>query len=174
MRISNFIGQVKTKELARPSRFEVSFSAPAGLSEIYDNDVPTLRFDCESAQLPSRAIMTTDQKIYGYVEKFPYETSYSDAEFAFRIGDDMRVKKLFDAWLELVSPKSTYNLKYKSEYSREITVTQFSLTGEKTYQVKLLKAYPIAVSQLELDWSADGYHKLLVVFNYAEWKSIEV
>ena len=35
----------------------------------------------------------------------------------------------------------------------------------------MVDAYPIAVNQLDLDWSNDGYHKLTVVFAYTYWKN---
>jgi hypothetical protein len=42
---------------------------------------------------------------------------------------------------------------------------------EESYAVKLINAYPISVNQLDLDWSADGHHKLTVLFAYDYWQS---
>lgn len=159
------------KELSRPSKFEVEFSSPPGLPESYRGTIADLKYKCENAQLPSRAIMTTEQRIYGFTEKFPDGTSYEDISLTFVVSDDMSEKKLFDDWLKLVHPTDTYNVRFKSDYQTIINITQFNLAGKKTYGVQLRKAYPIAVNQLELDWSAEGYHKLLVVFAYSEWST---
>jgi len=179
LRINDFFQKINRTELARPARFQVTFSRPNGLTEEYSNYIPELSFRCDAAQLPSRAVMTTDQKIYGYVEKFPYLTAYEDAQFTFLVGDDMKEKKLFDSWLRLVQPIDSYNLQYKSNYSTDVKVTQYSLGQDpnspkkpkETYKVTLEKAYPIAVNQLDLDWGADGYHKLIVIFAYSSWKA---
>lgn len=166
------IEQLRTKfaktELSRPSRFQVEFAPPRGLTT-YRNAIGDLSFKCEAAQLPSRTVMTTDQRIYGFVEKFPDGTSYEDISFTFIVSDNMSEKKLFDNWLSLVQPTDTYNLKFKADYQTDISVVQYDQAGKETYRVKLEKAYPIAINQLELDWGADGYHKLLVVFAYSRW-----
>jgi hypothetical protein len=35
----------------------------------------------------------------------------------------------------------------------------------------LYDAYPVAVNPLSLDWSLDGYHKLVVTFAYTYWQN---
>jgi len=34
----------------------------------------------------------------------------------------------------------------------------------------LADAYPIAVNGMDLNWSADGYHKVTVTFAYTSWR----
>lgn len=183
-------------EIARPSRFDVFFNIPKPLN---NNQLSTafnfgdisvtasgvtgrstgsgglssmdLALRCESAQLPSRTLMTTEQKIYGITEKYPYENSYNDAEFVFLVSGDMREKKFFDSWINLVSPKLSYNMNYKSDYATSVIVRQYDLQNRLQYEVELRKAFPITVNQLDLDWSSDGYHKLTVVFAFSDWIS---
>lgn len=169
--VRDFYNKLIKTDLSRPSRFQVNFNKPNGLPAEYANHIPSLSFKCESAQLPSRAIMTTEQKIYGYSEKFPYLTAYEDAQFTLLVGDNMREKKLFDSWLQLVQPTNSYNLNYKSSYTTTVEIIQYNLRGDERYKVKLEKAYPIAVNQMDLDWSADGYHRLLVIFAYSTWST---
>jgi len=162
-------------ELARPSRFTVEFNIPPILEKSSDKknllSPSQLLLRCESAQLPSRTLMTTEQKIYGITEKYPYENSYNDAEFVFLVSGDMREKKFFDSWINAVSPKLSYNMNYKSNYATSVIVRQYDLQNNITYEVELRKAFPITVNQLDLDWSSDGYHKLAVVFAYSDWIS---
>jgi hypothetical protein len=35
----------------------------------------------------------------------------------------------------------------------------------------MLDTFPIAVNQLDLDWSSDGHHKLTVTFAYTSWRN---
>jgi hypothetical protein len=113
--------------------------------------------------------MTTEQKIYGITEKYPYQNAYNDAEFTFYVSDNMKEKVVFDRWLSLVSPKDTYNMNYKTDYETEIAVHQYALDGSISYTAYLRRAFPIAVNQLDLDWSSDSIHKLNVVFAYSDW-----
>ena len=167
--ITNFISSFQN-DLARPNRFDVNIPIPLTLIQ-YRNISQRLTFRCENANLPGRTISTTDQKIYNIVEKFPNQTSYQDMDMTFIVGGDMAEKQFFDAWLELINPTTNFNFKYKGDYSTSITVNQYDINNNLPYTIELVDAYPIAVNQLDLDWSNDGYHKLTVVFAYTYWKN---
>jgi hypothetical protein len=167
--ISKFVSRIQGKELARQARFDVSFKTPRIMGAPFRTYKDELTFRCDTAQLPSRVIMTTDQKIYGYVEKFPYGTSFDDASFIFIVSDDMQEKKLFDQWLKYVNPTNTYNVNFKEDYETDIQITQYSLTGKETYRTTLRKAYPIAMGDLDLTWASEGYHTLQVSFSFSTW-----
>jgi hypothetical protein len=167
--IADFKASFRT-DLARPSRFDVNIPIPIGLLP-YREIGRTLRMRCENAELPGRSISTTSMKIYGVEEKFPYQTTYNDTSLTFIVGDDMAEKKFFDAWLNWINPTINYNLKYKADYAVPLTVNQYDVKNELSYSVTMLDAFPIAVNQLDLDWSSDGHHKLTVTFAYTSWRN---
>ena len=158
-----------SKELARPSKFDVNIPIPLGLVP-YLGTSRMLTMRCENAELPGRTIATTSMKIYGVEEKFPYMSSYSDMSLTFIVSDDMKEKKFFDAWLNWINPNSSFNLKYKKDYSVGLRINQYDVRNEVSYSADLVDAYPIAVNGMDLNWSADGYHKLTVTFAYTSWR----
>ena len=158
-----------SKELARPSKFDVSIPVPLGLVP-YRGTSRMLTMRCENAELPGRTIATTSMKIYGVEEKFPYMSSYSDLSLTFIVSDDMAEKTFFDAWLNWINPNTNYNLKYKQDYSVALRINQYDVQNKVSYSVDLIDAYPIAVNSMDLNWSSDGYHKLTVTFAYTSWR----
>ena len=50
-----------------------------------------------------------------------------------------------------------------------MTINQYNVANELSYAVVLREAFPIAINQMDLEWSSDGYHKLVVVMTYTEW-----
>lgn len=166
--INEFKSSFKT-DLARPSKFEVSFPIPLTLI-MFRNVAQKLSLRCENAELPGRSLATAEQKIYNISEKFPYQTTYNESSFTFIVGDDMQEKEFFDSWMEFINPSTNYNFKYKSDYSTTISVNQYNVKNEKSYSVDLIEAFPVSVNQMDLDWSSDGYHKLNVSFAYTNWK----
>lgn len=164
-----------TEGLAKPSRFEAFFtprSETLQLASIIDAE--TLAFRCESAILPGRTIATGDLRIYGPTEKFPYQTSYEDITLTFICTDSMNEKKFFDTWLNIINPKQTWNFKYKSDYTMDLTVIQYTNDDKEAMRIKMIDAFPLSVNQLDLDWAnADAYHKLSVTFAYTYWESAE-
>jgi len=159
-----------TKDLARTNRFDVNIPIPLTLIP-YISSAKSLTYRCENAQLPGRTFATTEQKTYGPVEKFPYQTTFNDIDLTFIIEDDMNQKVFFDAWLNYINPQYNNNFRYKSDFSTIITVNQYDVTGQLSYSVDLVDAYPISMNQLDLSWGDDGYHKLSVSFAYTYWKN---
>ena len=156
-------------ELARPNKFDVNIPVPLGLIP-YRGTSRMLTMRCENAELPGRTIATTTAKIYGVEEKFPYMTSFNDMSLTFIVSDNMKEKKFFDAWLDWINPNTSYNIKYKQDYSVALRINQYNVKNQVSYSVDLIDAFPIAVNQMDLNWSSDGYHKLTVTFAYTSWR----
>jgi hypothetical protein len=98
-------------------------------------------------------------------------TNYQDIDLTFIIDDDMQQKLLFDGWMNYISPVYNFNFRYKSDYTTAITINQYDVRNELTYSVNLYDAYPIAMSQMDLNWSNDGIHKLVITFAYTNWQN---
>jgi hypothetical protein len=163
--IVDFLHNFKS-DLAKPNRFEVSITTPSGLTSTPTN----LMYRCEAAELPSKTYATVEQKFGSNpVEKYPYQVQFNDLTLTFMVSSDMSEKKFFDDWMNAIIPPDSYNAMFKGDYATDITITQFNSFDVPTYAVHLIDAYPITVNQLDLDWSADGYHKLTVVFAYTYW-----
>lgn len=162
--LDDFINSFKRTELARPNRFEV---------EIFKGDRSrNLKFRCESAELPGKTFMTHDQKIYGPTQKFPYQHQYNDINLTFILSDNMSEKRFFDDWMNEVGQLHTFDFNYKKTYAAPVSIRQFSLDDNilPRYTASLIDAYPVAVNQLDLDWSSDGHHKLVVTLAYNYWE----
>jgi hypothetical protein len=78
-------------------------------------------------------------------------------------------KYFFDSWIDYINPTNDFNIAYKGDYITDILISQYDITNQLSYQVKLVDAYPIGINQMDLDWSNDGYHKLSVTFAYTYW-----
>ena len=170
--ISKFISIFSEQDLARPNRFTAQIFYPQKLAI-----KGSTTLSCESTELPSITYATTEQKFGSNpIEKYPYQVQFNDINLTFIVEENMKIKKVMDDWMDLISPSTGYNFNYKTGpdgdgYAGEIIVTQYSLTDKPIYQVVLREAYPISVNQLDLDWSSDGYHKLTVVFAYTYWEA---
>jgi hypothetical protein len=168
--ITEFLASFSTVDVAKPSYFDVTINVPPAINT--PGSAQQLNMRCESAELPSRTLLTYDFKTFGPSEKYPYQNSYNDMIMTFIVQDDMYEKQFFDNWMNFISSTNDYMFKYKNDYCTDIQIIQYDQTGVETYGVNLIDAYPIAVNQLDLSWNADGYHKLTVVFAYTYWQNI--
>jgi hypothetical protein len=172
MAIQEFITSFTNVDIARPSKFLVNILPNTGDLLTYTNQLPgNFIFRCENAELPGRTFGTVDQKFGSNpTQKYPIHTSYNDISLSFLVSDDMSEKTFFDIWMEYINPSQSFDFNYKDNYSATVTVYQFDVADKLSYAVNLLNAYPIVVNQLDLDWSSDGAHKLVVVFAYDYWQ----
>jgi hypothetical protein len=166
--ISNFISTFGS-DVARKFMFDVTIPVPLALAS-YASTGRQLTFRCDSAMLPGRNIAMMDKKIGSApVEKFPYHTSYNDVVLDFIVNGNMGEKVFFDAWMDLVNPSTDFNFNYKSSYVVDILITQYDMAGNKTYQVKLIDAFPTTVNQMDLAWNSEDFHRVSVDFAYTYW-----
>jgi hypothetical protein len=158
-----------TDDLAKPSRFEVKINPPSVLRSAISSS--TLAFRCENASLPGRTLSTSDLRIYGPTEKYPYQSAYDDITLTFIVTSSMIEKTLFNTWMDYINNPETWNFEYKSNYVTDILISQFDTSNRETHEVKLVDAFPISINELDLDWGNDAaYHKLSVVFAYTYWE----
>lgn len=158
-------------DLSRASRFDVLIPIPTVLAPFYSGMGNQLTLRCESTEMPGRAFATTERKIGSApVQKFPYQTTYNDWTATFIVSEDMSEKLFFDQWMDLINPVMNYNFRYKVNYASEIAINQYDQQRNLTYRSVLIDAFPLAVNQLDLDWSSEGYHRLSVVFAYTSWQ----
>lgn len=171
--INDFLGSFHT-DIARSSRFDVQVNVPIVLLPFVKTS-RQLTFRCQNADIPGRTLATTERKMGSAPSrKMPYQTTYNESNMTFLVSDDMSEKVLFEAWIEAINPSTTYNFNYPVNYVADIIITQYDVQNKPSYQVVLQDAYPIAVNQLDLDWSSENPHKLSVVFAYTKWQSTSV
>ena len=154
--------------LASPANFRVLMSGA-----ILDSDGSRLlSLLCNQAQLPGRSFATNEITTHGPIRKQPYQSIYDDIVFSLYCQEDMGIKELFQEWQSYIQDNSSTNeFSYFDDYVTDVIVEQYTPTGEITYSVKLIDAYPVMVAPLQLDWATkDSFHQLSVTMAYRYWR----
>jgi len=135
-----------------------------------------LSLQCENTELPGKTLQTADAKIYGPTFKVPYQTSFSETSFTFLCTNDFYERKLFEKWMECIMPSDTNNLRFpkgnNSRYLTNVKIVQYDDFIKRIFAVELIDAYPIGISNQQLAWSEDGFHRLTVQFTYQKYRVI--
>jgi len=167
------------KEFSRSCNFEVIINRiPLGTRF----DTETLKLRCDNAEIPSRTFALAQQKIYGPVFYHPVQSAYDKITLTFLCSDDMREKRMFDTWLNYISPSGDtvvaglgdiftpgvlFDFEYYDNYVTTIDIKQKDLTNNDAYTARLYEAYPIAINPMPLSWdSVNVVNKLSVSFAY--------
>ena len=189
--LARFITAVKTKNLARPNRFEVIFTSPESTRRVGNftesrNDFKSaelVSLFCEISNLPGITITTKGQRIYGPAYQRPISLEYGGEAIAmtFYVDRSFEVKQFFDKWIFSIVNPTNYNVSYdesdlqngSTKYTTDITINQLDETDAVTYSIKLIDAFPKAMNMMDLNMGATNQvHKLNVTFGYRKWTTI--
>lgn len=174
--LEEFVAKARTTGFARQNKFEVFFTAPAGLPITPMNrEGPQLSIlNCELASFPAMNIITRQLRAQGPAYQRPVGIDFSGEgiPLTFVVDQSMGLKAFFDAWLfKIVNPFSA-EVSYREQYTTEVKITQFNELEESVYTITLYDAFPRSVNLLDLSSSAqNSFHKLTVNFAFRKWIS---
>lgn len=161
--IYDFIQHVKSHGIQRANRFEVQISLP---SELSNSDIEeTLSLMATNVDLPGLNVSAVDMHV-GTTRSIPYDKSTGDLNISFLCSGEMREKVLFDKWIKLIF-KSDHSVGYYDDYTTDINVTTLDLQDNEVYKVTFNEAYPLVITDLNLDRKAnDSTMEFQVTFKY--------
>ena len=160
--IAQFVALIKQKGgVAKKNRFRIEIAETA-----FPDNGRALSLLCESASFPSKTIQSFEFSSYRNPIKIPTGFANEDVSVVFHLTNDYYVKKIFDQWLNrIVDPD--YFISYDSTFKTTIEIFQLDEKDQDVYGVKLIDAYPVSVSAVELDNSqTNATQKLTVDFTY--------
>ena len=166
--LKRFLSTMNQQPPARTSNFDVQIFSPLG-------SVNDLTFRAESVALPGRTIATSDYMDVGPVTKVGYSAIYLETSINFILSERYNEKEYFDQWIDtIVGPHrvqknaggNKFNAGYYDSYAGSIVIQNYGVTGQPTYKTKLIEAFPLTISPIQLDWGSDDMSKLNVTFTY--------
>jgi len=189
--------QLLKYDVGRSAYFDVSIPSPTSISasdcgSMFNVPTQALTYLCHAAELPGESLATVSQKIYGVVEKFPIMATYNDITLSFYtygIGTE-QIRNTFMTWIATITGRgeviglgglqstttptlipTTYNVAYKDSFMCNPIITQYSSDGNPLLECELINAFPIAISQIPLSWSAQNEAiSFNVTFAYTEYQ----
>ena len=134
----------------------------------------TLRFRCESAELPGRSHTTSDQRLYGPVRKIPYNSGFIDTTLTFMCSNNfIQEKRYFDQWQDIIQDPENFDIAYYDDLVGNVKVEVLDELNKTMYAVDLQEAFPQNVSAISVGWGTNtDYMKFSVTFSYRKWKRV--
>ena len=165
--------------LAKSCRFAVRI-LPTGVNnplKQYYEMFKDMIYLCEVAEFPGRGFQNVDLRYYGPSFKMPFQTSYEDINLTFLCRSKSPERKLFDDWMDLINPVTTFDFNYRDDYACQIDIFQYSEFDKKSgygstdveYMFSLQDAWPVLVSPQQVTWADDQFLRLGVTFTYTKW-----
>ena len=171
-------------------RYHVSFKAPDGVineanaylaTENTEKITSRLSWLCDTINIPSRSLTTTEFRTYGLPVKRPYGSVYTESQMEFLCTRNMGEKKFFDAWLNYIFNNRTYDMAYYDNYWTDIDIYHFDRSvsdandlDKSTYHIKLEEAYPTLVGEVSMNHTATEILKIPITFTYKKYVHADI
>ena len=163
--ITNFIGQIKSKRLARTNRYRVRIPFPT----TDGRGVQLAELFCEAVTLPGVTIATTAERFYGEKREMPYERMFDPVTMNFYVDTEMTVKRSFDSWLNYIINPSSRAVQYYNSYTRNIQIYVDTVDEKTPYMLTLYEAYPKSIGTIQMGYESREIMKLSVTLEYRYW-----
>ena len=171
-------------------RYHVTFTAPTGVaaeaaSYLSDENVSSvtsrLSWLCDTINIPSRSLTTTEFRTYGLPVKRPYGSVYTESQMEFLCTRNMGEKKFFDAWLNYIFNNNSYDIAYYDNYRTNIDIYHFDRSvsdandlSKSTYHITLEEAYPTLVGEVSMNHTATEILKIPITFTYKKYVHADI
>ena len=171
-------------------RYHVAFNVPAGVqteaTAIMQHEgtmsvTNRLSWLCDTINIPSRSLTTTEFRTYGLPVKRPYGSVYTESQMEFLCTRNMGEKKFFDAWLNYIFNNNSYDIAYYDNYRTDIDIYHFDRTAtdandldKSTYHIKLEEAYPTLVGEVSMNHTATEILKIPITFTYKKYVHADI
>ena len=157
--------------LSRRWKFSVSITPPAVFT------VPTGKIDflAISVSMPEKALVTTEQRIYGINKFVPYESTYGTVLLTMMNPQDWSTRKFWDEWLDHIQNPSSKNMRYYKSMIGQIEISHYDETttemnpSNARYTVVLNEAWPERISPYALGWEAAELGNFEISIRYKTW-----
>lgn len=179
--LSNINGQ---NGLLTPAHFMVTVTTSSVMNE--GHALRIIPFFCDTAQIPGVSYQSQEILRYGYgvPEKRPTLAVFSEWTASFYCDVNGDIRKFFEEWMGVISNLNisqkgrttnglnVYDFQYPNKYQTIIEIAQFDSSGEIVNIYKLINAYPVMISEQQMDWSqGDAILKNNITFAYEYWTS---
>ena len=154
--------------LARGNLFNVDIPIIPGVSA-GGLDAQSLNIMCKNITLPGRQLLTKDKVINGFPEKVAYAMGYEDVTVTFAERNDYLIRRYFTNWHNYIFNQSNGTVKYKNEYTCDISIRPVDRFDVTAYGVKLFKAFPTQLTNIDYNNEADNFVEVSVTFTYQRW-----
>lgn len=146
---------------------EIYLNIATGVDVTYPQSLNVL---CKNVNMPGRQLLTIDRTIGVVNQKVVYGFSNEEVNMTFLGLNDYIVRKYFEDWQLYAMNQENHDVRYKTQYAKNVVIQQLDMKHRVTYSVTLEKAFPTQL--LNVDFSNDNGQPvdINVSLSYTRWR----
>ena len=172
--LDRFITNITGKGLSKLNQFSVMMKLPKALSDLSNKDAEHLSpqsiaefiLQCDTVNIPGLSFISNDVSVYGEARQMPTQRLFSEASLTFYVDLDLKVKRFFDSWMNVIINPITRTSNYYQNYITEIDIYVHDKNFNIRYLITLHECYPKAIQDIGLDYSNNQPMKIGIGMQY--------
>ena len=175
--VSAGIGQIfeaiNRSSVAFSNRYEVLFGVPQIFNTGNYDQLRNMTVRCDSVTVPGRSFSTVPYRFYGPARNMPYEAIYAgEMTLSVLLSADMRERKFFEDWFNLVCRRDDYKFQYYNDYVCDMRIDIMTRSDKPTHRFIVEEVYPKSIGDLQLSYDKDNdFLRQEVVLNFRKYSS---
>lgn len=182
--LTEFLTNVKRKNLARSNHFRIEIDIPTGLLTKFQeanfkatlpDTINSVSLFCYFAQFPSTNIQVNSIFTYGTPFWQPSLKIMDRLYIGVYLDQKFMIKRFFDAWVDLVFDPVTSHLNFREDYATTIKLYQLDSQMEPVYGVQFNDVFPTYVEPISVHYSdRNKVSTLTTQFTFKDWTKLDV
>ena len=155
---------------ARPSLFDVSINAPAGVSPIGN---PKFRFMAKATSIPESIMGMIEVPYFGRKIKVAGVRTYTDWQVTIINDEDFSVRRTLEAWHAAIN-SSEGNIRSVDNYRSTALINQYGKDGAIIRSYTMENCWPLQLSPIDLAWdNGDAIEEFAVTWAFDFWNVVD-
>tara|TARA_R100001594_G_scaffold105972_1_gene140456 strand:+ start:43 stop:717 length:675 start_codon:yes stop_codon:yes gene_type:complete len=167
---------------ALTSHFQCWFSPPGAVRALLGGEWQDDRLwslSCAESALPGTSLATTEliNDYTGVTERHAYRRQYdTTSSFTFYVDHNYKIINFFEKWIGyIVNDQNSsdinysYRVNFPKSYQTSIYIKKFEKDYNRVLEYKFLKAYPISINTMPVNYDASQLLKCTVNFNFSRY-----
>lgn len=166
--INDIVSQVTRHQFARAYNYEVRI---LGKTDKVGDAPREVMFNCNSVLIPGINVNFSEHKRYnfGITSKYPMSKSFEMITMNFYETEHEMEREYFVNWVNSIYNKTTEKVSFYDSIVKDITIIQYDRTKTKTYECKLIEAFPSNIASMERSYSiTDTISSFSVQFQFKD------
>lgn len=171
MDVSAFRSQLAPVSLTLANRFRVTINASGGGFQWNTDFLRSLTFLAADAVMAGRTMEVETYRYWGPYFDAPVQTNSNDFQVSFYTKDNMNELKFFHRWMDYIHGDGSWDMRWMNQYTTSIIIEKLSAVEgkEPTMTMTYLKAYPVAIQDVNLAWADEELLRTQVTFTYVDY-----
>ena len=132
-----------------------------------------LNLVCTSVKMPGIDVVTIDRQIGMVPQKVGIGKTLNPVTMTFYLTNKYTARKYWQDWMEcVVGTGAPYTAGFLQEYGKQVKIIQLDKLKAPVYTVKLIEAYPVNVSEIDLtNQAATAAAEFTITLQYTNFEA---